>query len=220
MMTNNTSGIEEALTEVTLARGLQYLTNLDADFDRIVNQLGSPPLWARPPGFSTLIRIILEQKISLSSAGAVYDRLLSLTSTLTPARFMELDDSTLRRIGFSRQKIVFSRHLAESIVEGKIDLPALEKMTDDEARSELMKIKGIGPWTAEIYLLRVLLRPDAWPASDLALAVAVQKIKRLPSRPSPVELERISEEWRPWRAIAARLLWHYYLNPFTTLATD
>ena len=220
MMTNNTSGIQEALTEITLARGLQYLTNLDTDFERIVNRLGAPPLWERPPEFSTLVRIILEQKISLSSAGAVYDRLLSLTSTLTPARFLEFDAQTLRRIGFSRQKMAFSRHLAESIVEGKINLPALAKMTDDDARSELMKIKGIGPWTAEIYLLRVLLRPDAWPASDLALAVAVQKIKRLTLRPSPLELESISDGWRPWRAVAARLLWHYYLNPSAPISTD
>ena len=219
-MTNNTSGIEEALTEATLARGLEYLTGLDPDLERVANQLGSPPLWGRPQGFATLLRIILEQKISLASAGAVYDRLLSTTSTLTPARFLALDDLTLRRIGYSRQKIASSRHLAESIVEGTIDLPALEKMRDDDVRSELIKIKGIGPWTAEIYLLRALLRPDAWPASDLALAVAVQKIKRLPARPVPLELDRISERWRPWRAVAARLLWLYYLSPSAPLSTS
>ncbi|HKQ51804.1 MAG TPA: hypothetical protein VJT74_05510, partial [Pyrinomonadaceae bacterium] len=126
-----------------------------------------------------------------------------------------LDDAALKRAGFSRRKIVYARHLAELIVEGELDLPALAAMSDDEARASLMKVKGVGPWTAEIYLLMVLLRRDAWPAGDLALAIAAQEVKGLPTRPTPDELDELAQAWRPWRAVAARLLWLHYLNRLT-----
>jgi DNA-3-methyladenine glycosylase II len=201
-----------ALTEVTLARGLRVLSARDPDLARILKHLGPPPLWARKPGFPTLVHIILEQQVSLASAEAAYKRLLAAASPLTPRRFLELDDAMLKAIGFSRQKTAYSRHLAESIVESRFNLSALGALDDAAARSEMIQIKGIGPWTADIYLLMALRRPDIWPSGDLALAVAVQRVKRLPSRPAPDELEGISVAWRPWRAVAARLLWHYYLS--------
>jgi DNA-3-methyladenine glycosylase II len=172
-------------------------------------------MWNRRPGFSTLLHIILEQQVSLASARAAFDRLRAAASPLTPARFLEFDDAQLKAIGFSRQKTAYGRHLAQSLMEGHFKLTALKKMDDATARAELLKLKGIGPWTADIYLLMALRRPDVWPSGDLALAVAVQKVHRLPARPTPDELEEVGAAWRPWRAIAARVLWHYYLSDQT-----
>jgi len=202
----------QLMDESSLARGLSYLVNLDVDLARIFEQYGRPPLWARKQGFDTLVCVILEQQVSLASAQAAYQRLLAIASPLDPETFLTLDDATLRQIGFSRQKAAYCRQLGRSLLEERINLSALEEMSDEEARRELMKVKGIGPWTAEIYLLMALRRPDAWPAGDLALAIAVQSVKRLPTRPLPRKLEEISVSWKPWRAAAARLLWHYYLS--------
>jgi DNA-3-methyladenine glycosylase II len=120
--------------------------------------------------------------------------------------------STLKSIGFSRQKIAYGRSLAKALVDRHLDLAKLAMMHDTEVRAELIKVKGIGPWTADIYLLMALRRPDIMPSADLALATAAQKVKRLASRPTPDELNTLSKNWKPWRAVAARLLWHYYLN--------
>ena len=200
------------LDEEALARGLSYLSARDPDLARILEELGPPPMWEREAGFPTLLRIILEQKISLASAGAVYDRLNAVCCRLTPERFLELDDDALKTIGFSRRKMDYVRDLARSIVEGRLDLDALNDMEDEAARAELFKIKGIGPWTADIYLLRALRRHDVWPRGDLALAVAAQRIKGLRSFPNAGELDALGAAWQPWRSVAARLLWHYYLN--------
>ncbi len=203
------------LTESSLARGLSHLIALDADLARVCAEYGPPPLWARAPGFATLVRVILEQQVSLASAQAAYNRLLVLAAPLVPETFLPLDDATLKRVGFSRQKTAYCRELARTVLSGHIDLHALRAMSDEAARQALMRVKGIGPWTAEIYLLMALRRPDAWPVGDLALAVAVQAVKRLRTRPTPAELQEIGAQWRPWRAVAARVLWHYYLSRAT-----
>jgi DNA-3-methyladenine glycosylase II len=166
---------------------------------------------ARESGFSTSSHIILHSK-SRRSARAAHNKLLEISSPLTPARFLKLDDATLKAVGFSRQKTLYGRELARSIVEGVLDLDALTRMDDAAVRSELIKVKGIGRWTADIYLLMVLRRPDIWPTGDLALAVAAQKVKRLEARPTQNDLDEMSEAWKPWRAVAARILWHYYLS--------
>lgn len=207
-----TSLIFSPLTEELLAEGVHYLAQVDPDLALLAQYLGPPPLWAREPGFPTLIYIILEQQVSLASAKAAYGRLQATISPLTPERFLTVDDATLKQIGFSRQKSRYGRLLAQAIVAGELDLAALAGLDDEQVQAELTKIKGIGPWTANIYLLMVLRRPDIWPSRDLALAVAVQKIKKLPARPTPSELEQIAQPWRPWRAVAARLLWHDYLS--------
>ena len=201
-----------SLTEETFEEGLRVLCDRDPDLAQIPAKLGPPPMWAREPGFPTLIHIILEQQVSLSSDKAAYDRLLATASPLTPARFLELDDVALKTIGFSRQKTTYGRELAQAIVSGSLDLAELENVDDAAVRSELIKVKGIGPWTADIYLLMALRRPDVWPSGDLALAAAAQGVKRLPTRPTPEELDALGASWRPWRAVAARLLWHYYLS--------
>ena len=188
------------------------LCRRDPDLRRVVKQFGPPPLWAREPGFSTLIHIILEQQVSLASARAAHNRLIKLARPLTPRRFLRFDDATLKTCGFSRQKTAYGRHLAESIMERSLDLEALASLDDDAVKSELEKIKGIGRWTSDIYLLMVLRRPDIWPRGDLALAAAAHEVKQLERRPTQDELDSLSLAWRPWRAVAARILWHHYLG--------
>ena len=203
----------EVLTEATLARGVAALARRDGDLARVVELYGPPPLWSREPGFPTLVHIILEQQVSLASARAAFERLrATVAAPLTPRRFLALGDATLRAAGFSRQKTAYCRHLARALADGALDLAALARLPDEAARAELVKLKGVGRWTADIYLLTALGRPDVWPAGDLALAVAAARVKRLPARPTPDELETLGEPWRPLRAVAARLLWHHYLS--------
>jgi DNA-3-methyladenine glycosylase II len=200
------------LDEIMLAHGVGELVARDPDLAAIHERLGVPPLWARQPGFPTLVHIILEQQVSLASAKAAFDKLRAEVDPLTPAGLLALDDETLKRIGFSRQKAGYTRSLANAIVTGAFDVDGLEALPDETVRAQLISLKGIGPWSAEIYLLMALRRSDAWPAGDLGLQVAAQTIKGLPTRPDPAALTEIAEQWRPWRAVAARLLWHHYLN--------
>jgi DNA-3-methyladenine glycosylase II len=200
------------LDETLLAQGVAELIARDADLAAIHARLGLPPLWPREPGFPTLVHIILEQQVSIASALATFDKLRALVDPLTPAGVLTLDDETLRGIGFSRQKTAYVRHLANAVVTGSLDVDALETLSDEQVRGQLVALKGIGPWSAEVYLLMALRRADAWPAGDLALVVAAQTIKGLPQRPDAATLIEIAEAWRPWRAVAARLLWHHYLN--------
>ena len=200
------------LDEKQFYRGVSELAQRDADLAGVVTQYGPPPLWVREPGFPTLVYIILEQQVSLASAKAAFDRLSAAVRPLTPGRFLKLSDGELKCIGFSRQKTHYTRLLAEAIAKRRLNLTALHEMNDDAARERLVALKGIGPWTADIYLLSALRRPDIWPVGDLALAVAVEKVKKLRKRPSPERLEKISAPWRPWRAVAARMFWHHYLS--------
>jgi DNA-3-methyladenine glycosylase II len=206
------SDLPTALTNQTLNQGVAYLAGVDDDLARIVNEIGPPPMWAREPGFPTLVQIILEQQVSLASAQAAFSKLLESVSPLTPEAFLKQDSGELKRIGFSRQKAAYCRGLAGAILDGDLDLQRIQTMDDSSARLELMKMKGIGPWTADIYLLMALLRPDVWPAGDIALVTAIQQVKELPSRPDEDAIEPFAEKWRPWRAVAARVLWHHYLS--------
>jgi DNA-3-methyladenine glycosylase II len=200
------------LTAETLGHALEVLAHRDADLARILRDHGPPPLWQREPGFATLVHIILEQQVSLASAQAAYDRLLAAAYPLTPARFLEFDDAQLRLIGFSRQKTGYARGLAQAIAEGRLDLTGLDALDDASARAELVRLRGIGPWTADIYLLMVLRRPDVWPSGDVALASAALRLKQLDAQPTFDELDAMAAQWHPWRAVAARLLWHFYLS--------
>jgi len=200
------------LSPRTLARGVAVLSRIDRELAGISTRWGPPPLWAREPGFATLVTIILGQQVSLAAARAVLGRLRAENDELTPRRFLELDEDALRAYGFSRRKAVYCLGLARSILDGAIDLSELAGLDDVEVRARLMALSGIGPWTADIYLLSALRRPDIWPSGDLALATAVHEIKKLPARPAPQELDRIALPWRPWRAVAARMLWHHYLS--------
>jgi DNA-3-methyladenine glycosylase II len=200
------------LNEDAFAEGVRVLVDRDAHLAEVVQKYGAPPLWVREPGFPTLVYIILEQQVSLASAKAAFDRLNIAVRPLTPRRFLKLTDDELLRIGFSRQKTLYTRLLAESLSRGYFDLRNLHGLHDDAVRKMLVAFKGIGNWTADIYLLSALRRPDIWPVGDLALATAVQEVKRLRNRPSPEKLEKMSAPWKPWRAVAARLFWHHYLS--------
>ena len=200
------------LTEADLPAAVAELAARDPGLATIAARFGVPPLWAREPGFPTLVHLILEQQVSLASAKAAFDRLVVATDPLTPASLLRLDDAELLAIGFSRQKARYSRALAESVTSGVLDLDALPGLEDDEVDRRLTTVPGIGPWTATIYRLMVLLRPDAWPVGDIALAQAVAETRGLADRPTQDDLRAIAEDWRPWRAVAARMLWHHYLN--------
>jgi len=200
------------LDESSLAEGIALLSERDSDLAAVVRRFGPPPLWARKQGFATLLLIILEQQVSLASARAAFGRLEAAIPAVTPEHFNALDDATLRKVGFSRQKAGYGRTLAAALIDETLDLAALAGLPDEIARDALVSLKGVGPWTADTYLLMALGRPDVWPAGDIALQAAVHEIKCLPHRPSHDEMEALAEGWRPWRAVAARILWFHYLG--------
>ena len=190
---------------------LDELARRDHDLGRVLAELGPPPMWHREPGFPTLVHIILEQQVSLASARACFDKLIARVGRLTPAALLELDDEALKAVGFSRQKAAYVRGLAVAVTTDEIDLDELDVLPDEAVRGRLTSLRGIGRWTADIYLLMALGRPDVWPRGDLALATAAQRVKGLDARPGADEFDRLGDAWRPWRSVAARLLWHRYL---------
>ncbi len=201
-----------ALDAETLASAVGELAARDPALAGIVERQGPPPLSDREPGFSTLLHIILEQQVSLASAQAAFDRLRLTADPPTPMRFLELSDGELLTIGFSRQKTRYGRTLATAICDGSLDLDGLAGLDDEAAQRSLVALPGIGPWTATIYLLMALRRPDLWPTGDIALAQAVADVKGLPERPRPEAMSALGEAWRPWRSVAARIFWHDYLS--------
>jgi DNA-3-methyladenine glycosylase II len=204
--------VHATLTQKTLALAARELAARDQLLANIYATHGDPPLWQRASGFRTLVHIILEQQVSLGSAKSMLNRLEADIQPFTPERFVELGDAHLRDLGVTRQKSSYLLHLAESIVSGELNFRKLSRLSDDQVLVQLTGIKGIGSWSANIYLLMAMRRADIWPAGDLALAVAIKELHGLDARPSPEELERIAEQWRPYRAVAARMLWQYYLG--------
>jgi DNA-3-methyladenine glycosylase II len=199
------------LTRRTLLSAVRGLTNADPALAASVERFGPPPLWAREPSYATLVHLILEQQVSLASARAAFDRLeVALPSGVQPRALLELSDAELRAIGFSRQKAGYARDLAAALADG-FDLQGLADLPDEEVRSSLMRLRGIGRWTADIYLIMCLRRPDVWPHGDQALATAALELLELPTRPTLDALELRARSWRPHRATAARILWHHYL---------
>ncbi len=181
------------------------------DLKFIFQTYGTPPLWSREPTFATLIHIILEQQVSLASALSAFNKLTEKVGKITPENVLKLSDEELKACYFSRQKTVYARNLAEAILSKKLVLEDLPKLSDDEVRGKLIEIKGIGRWTADIYLMMALLRPDIMPKGDLALHVAFKNFKKLEKRPASDEFIEMTKIWKPFRSVAARLLWHFYL---------
>ena len=199
------------LTRRTLLSAVRGLTNADPALAASVERFGPPPLWAREPTYATLVHLILEQQVSLASARAAFEGLeVALASGVEPRAFLELSDAELRAIGFSRQKAGYARDLAAALADG-FDLEGLADLRDEEVRSSLMRLRGIGRWTADIYLIMCLRRPDVWPHGDQALATAALELLELVARPTFDALELRARSWRPHRATAARILWHHYL---------
>ncbi|MGH9904700.1 MAG: DNA-3-methyladenine glycosylase family protein [Pyrinomonadaceae bacterium] len=201
----------EPLTRTSVVSAAKSLAKRDRDLAIILDRHGPPPLWARRPGFATLIQIILEQQVSLSSAASMYKRLRNSVVPFGPHRFIELGEPHLKSLGLTRQKTSYCLHLAECVTVTRLNLSSLARMSDEDVKIALTQIKGIGPWSADIYLLMALRRPDIWPVSDLALTTAVTKVKKLKKRPTIDQLLRMAESWRPYRSVAARMLWQFYL---------
>ncbi|MGW5242020.1 DNA-3-methyladenine glycosylase family protein [Monashia sp. NPDC004114] len=199
------------LDEQTFAEAVDELTSRDADLARLIADHGRPALWSRPAGFPSLVLLILEQQVSLASAAAAYTRVLARIGTMEPDRLLTTTPEQLRIDGVSRQKDRYLRALATAVTSGDLALDSLDHVTDSEARRDLLALPGIGPWTADVYLLACLGRPDLWPVGDRALQVATAEALGLGTVPDRTQLEVLGDRWRPLRSTAARLLWHGYL---------
>ena len=201
----------QSLTEISLVRAARTLARRDSTLKSIFAEHGPPPLWARKPDFATLVHIILEQQVSLASAASIFARVKRNTVPFRPSRMIELGETHLKSLGLTRQKTAYCLDLSESLSGKRLRLSQLSRMDDEEARTALMQVKGIGRWSADVYLLMALLRPDIWPANDLALAIAVKNLKQLPVMPTQLQLQTMAEAWRPFRSVAARMFWQSYL---------
>ena len=187
------------------------LAQRDPHLAAILKTHGPPPMWARSRGFSTLVKIILEQQVSLASAASLFKRLRSNVVPFTPIRMLELGEAHLRTLGLTRQKAAYCVHLSQALVENRLNLRRLSRMSDADARAMLTTVKGLGAWSADVYLLMAMRRADIWPADDLALAVALTRLRGMQARLKSAELLEMAEVWRPYRSVAARMLWQYYL---------
>jgi DNA-3-methyladenine glycosylase II len=200
------------LDERSLRRAVDALCAADERLRSVVERHGQPPLWGREPGFPTLLLLILEQQVSLASARAAYGRLERRLGSVEPETVLRSSDDELRADGFSRQKTRYARALATAVLDGTLDLEAVTQASDADARSSLTALPGIGAWTADVYLVMALRRPDAWPTGDIALQEAIRRLEGRDARPTPPEADAVAERWRPYRAAAARVLWHLYLS--------
>lgn len=203
----------KTLDEKKLVTACKKLSKQDEDLAFIFRAYGVPPLWARQPNFATLLHIILEQQVSVASALSAFNKLREkLNGEITSENLLSLSDAEMKACYFSRQKTAYARDLARNITNGNLDLNCFENLSNEEIKHALKKIKGIGEWTSDIYLLMAMLRADVMPKGDLALHVAWQKLNRLETRPTSDEFLQIAERWKPLRSGAARLLWHFYLS--------
>ena len=200
------------LDEPALARAVRTLARVEPRFAHIVKRHGPPPLWPREPGFKTLVLLMLEQQVSLAQARAMYARIANATRSVTPANVATLGEAGLRGLGVTRQKSAYLAALATQLEQKALDLDALAALSDVDAAAALDALHGVGPWTAQCYLLFALRRSDVFPTADLALLEAVRQLWKLRERPSPEALARRARAWSPHRAAAARPLWHQYLS--------
>lgn len=188
------------------------LARSDKDLRAILRLWGYPPMWTRPNTFQTLVLTILEQQVSLASAYAAFKRLRQKAGYITPKKILLLTDEELRDCYFTRQKRAYVRHLAEAILSGQIRLRRLALLPDEAVREQLIRIKGIGHWTIDVYLMHALQRTDLFPLGDIALVNSLKEVKKLPAHTSKEEMLSIAEPWRPYRTIAAMILWHAYIQ--------
>jgi len=200
-----------ALSHSALHAGTRVLVALDSRLGAVVSRLGMPPMFARRPGFAALVRIILEQQVSLASALTIYRRLGLHAGGITPESIAALEIAGLREFGLTRQKAAYCHGLAVRVLDGRLDLSAVARAGGESARTMLLEVPGIGPWSVDIYFLMALRRPDVWPQGDLALAVAMREVRALRRLPSREQQHKIAIRWAPWRSVAARILWMHYL---------
>ncbi len=194
-----------------LVAGCDTLHAADSRLAALLDRNGVPPLRIRPEGFATLVHLILQQQVSRASAQAVFDGLLAATGNdITPSALRAVPEADLRAAGWSRQKIGYARSLADAVDSGEFDLTRLAELPDEAAIAELERQRGIGPWTAAVYVLTALGRPDVWAPGDRALLVSLGRMLGRADVPTDAEATAVAEAWRPWRAVAARILWHDY----------
>ena len=199
-------------TDDDLSAAIEQLQIIDPRFVKVVKVVGQPPLRRCKDGFESLVDIIVAQQVSRASADAIAARMQENLRPYSPEGFQGFSDETYVAQGLSRPKIRTFRALSNALCFGDLDLGSLRGLSDEDVMAALMRVKGIGPWTAEIYLLTCLGRADVWPAGDLALQVGVQMICHLENRPSADDTRKIASAWQPWRAVAARLTWSYYAH--------
>ena len=201
----------QKLNNRTLALGIKHLKKVDSDFKEILrdrnDQINS---FKKTGGFEGLISLIVEQQLSVASAKAIFSRVKIVCGDFEASSFLKIKEDELKATGLSRQKVTYCRNVAKAVINKKLDFKKLEKMSDQEVVEILIKIKGIGEWTAQCYLMACMKRLDAWPSSDLGLIVAIQKIKKINERPKSLTIEKMAEPWKPYRSIAALLLWSTY----------
>ncbi len=201
-----------SLTRQALHFAAGELASRDRLLAGIRERLGTPPMWGRRPGFATLVRIILEQQVSLAAARTLYRRLEAHLGGMTAAHVAASSVTDLREFGLTRQKAGYCHGLALRVLDGRLDLTAAARAGDEAGRSALLAVPGLGPWSVDIYYLMALRRPDVWPKGDLALAVALRDLKRMQRLPGTEEQQRLARRWAPWRSVAARMLWAHYLD--------
>ncbi|HMU45649.1 MAG TPA: DNA-3-methyladenine glycosylase 2 family protein [Chitinophagaceae bacterium] len=201
-----------SFNEESFQKICRRLARLDADLNLIINEHGMPPMWSRPNTFQSLILTILEQQVSLASAYAAFKKLKERIGYITPAKILRLTDEELRSCYFSRQKIIYARELAKAILTKQISLKRFAVVPDDEIRETMIKLKGIGHWTIDVYLMHALQRTDLFPLGDIALVNSLKEVKKLHPEVSKEKMLAIAEPWRPYRTIAAMILWHSYIK--------
>lgn len=188
------------------------LAKKDKHLKSIIKEYGYPPMWARKQGFETLILTILEQQVSLAAAFAAYKRLKAKIGAVTPAKILAMSNEELRECYFTRQKQVYAKELATAVTTKKLQLKKFPEMNDEEVRLQLTSVKGIGNWTTDVYLMHALQRTDLFPLGDIALVNSLKETKQLHPHVSKEEMLAIAEPWRPYRTIAAMILWHAYIK--------
>ncbi len=197
-------------TRKRIEAGLAELAELDSRMGALWQAAGTPAPRVRKPGYETLLRVIVGQQLSTKAAASIWQRLEDAGTTRDPAVFLSHSDQALRGFGLSRQKIGYGRGLAEAVDSGTLELDRMRRMSDEDAIAALVALKGIGRWSAEVYLLFALGRTDIMPADDLALVVSAGRHLGDGERWTPAQLRAEADKWRPWRSAAARLLWHAY----------
>ena len=205
------SGKPRRLTPASLSKGARQLADIDPDLGSVLCRLGEPPMWGREPGLPALIQIILEQKVSLTAARTIYRRLTRHLGAVTAESVFAVQVDGLRGLGMTRQKAGYCHGLATRVLDGSLDLTSVAHGPDETGRQVLLGVPGLGPWSADVYYLMALRRPDVWPQGDLALAAALREIKHLNALPTRDEQQLLASAWAPWRSVAARILWAHYL---------
>lgn len=199
------------LTKRSYSQAVDVLIAGDKDLAEIVQRCGAPPLVSRPAGFKTLVYIIFEQQVSLASAKATLEKVAGLLPEFSEENYLKLSDEALRAAGVSRQKMRYTRLVAEAIISGDLPIRSLGRKSDAQGRALLTAITGIGNWTADVYLMIALRRPDLWPIGDLALVKALAEVKGVTGKPDAVWLEQMGERYRPFRSVATSIFWRHYL---------